>query len=972
MNLPPADLQRLLAEEPFVRKLAQSLLADEADDVVQQTWLRAMAARPGAVQQVRAWLARIVRNLAADQRRASKRREDRERSGAPRTEVPSSAELLLAEERRRELVAAVDGLPENLRTVVLLRWFEGLPPRRIAAQLEVPVQVVWNRLHTALGLLHTRLDAAHRGDRRAWLLPLVPFASSPRELPWSDLTGPGAGAVPLTAGMIAMTSKTKVWSVAAVLGTAVLAWVVWTAIEPSHVVVPEGPAAAAPVVARLETPPAAAPSPDGTAPREPVAAPTAPPTTGTVVATVRYASEPTAGADLVVVFSRPGDDFRTGGIRAVTDAEGRARFEGLAPGPGRLRVPGRSGLNAAVTVEVGATQECTLQERSGMTLSGIVVDGAGVPIGGALVEVGSPATLGEDAAPVAVTAADGTFTVRACLGICVVGARARGFAASQMHFRMRDEPGTETVRIELLAVGGVVEGIVLGPDGEPVPDAIVRVGEGRTDGIFSSNQGAPPLPAQVRTDAVGRFVAIGVPVGPQPLMARATGLAPWRGSCEVAAGGATAARIVLSPGVTCLGRVLDEAGNPVPAARVTVGKSGDFVQYRVVADESGLFTLRGLPSGEVEVAGEKRGVGKATVRVAGEPGGTVECVLRLGNGLVLRGRVVDEVGVPVARASIMGEAVSGGPYWRANADSDANGRFQLVDCPPGRRLTVNAGARERVPATRSDLLPGSEELVLQLPRDTSPRARLVGRLLRPDGTGAVGHTIEPYRSDPRKNLGEDFDAVVQAADGAFAIAVPAGTWTVRIMVKDHPTIRFDGLELAAGAVHDFGVLQITHGGTLRVEGDGAAEQVYLVLDRAERFVCGLSTAIKPPRTELLAPGDYWLLVRGKGFAATVMPFTIREGAEARLEVRPAPGVCVQVEFVPPVTGDRPRSIAFVVRRAGALVALGHTDSGLGELTGEVWLAPGNYELVTRERQPATTFPFTVAEAAGPPLRIVLR
>jgi len=39
---PEHDLQRLLDEEPFVRDLARQLVAGEADEVVQRTWLRAV------------------------------------------------------------------------------------------------------------------------------------------------------------------------------------------------------------------------------------------------------------------------------------------------------------------------------------------------------------------------------------------------------------------------------------------------------------------------------------------------------------------------------------------------------------------------------------------------------------------------------------------------------------------------------------------------------------------------------------------------------------------------------------------------------------------------------------------------------------------------------------------------------------------------------------------------------------------
>ena len=45
MTVPPPTLERLLAEEPFVRALARSLVGNDpgaADDVVQQTWRHAM------------------------------------------------------------------------------------------------------------------------------------------------------------------------------------------------------------------------------------------------------------------------------------------------------------------------------------------------------------------------------------------------------------------------------------------------------------------------------------------------------------------------------------------------------------------------------------------------------------------------------------------------------------------------------------------------------------------------------------------------------------------------------------------------------------------------------------------------------------------------------------------------------------------------------------------------------------------
>jgi hypothetical protein len=72
MTSPPDDLERLLAEAPFVRELARQLVVDDPDEVVQETWLRALEQRRRSVDRPRSWLARIVRNIASNRRRAGR------------------------------------------------------------------------------------------------------------------------------------------------------------------------------------------------------------------------------------------------------------------------------------------------------------------------------------------------------------------------------------------------------------------------------------------------------------------------------------------------------------------------------------------------------------------------------------------------------------------------------------------------------------------------------------------------------------------------------------------------------------------------------------------------------------------------------------------------------------------------------------------------------------------------------------
>ena len=67
-------------------------------------------------------------------------------------------------------------LAEPFRGTVLLRYFEGLPPREIARTTGVELETVKSRLKRGLQQLRTSLDASHGGSRRAWMVPMLPMA----------------------------------------------------------------------------------------------------------------------------------------------------------------------------------------------------------------------------------------------------------------------------------------------------------------------------------------------------------------------------------------------------------------------------------------------------------------------------------------------------------------------------------------------------------------------------------------------------------------------------------------------------------------------------------------------------------------------------------------------------------------------------------------------------------------------------
>jgi RNA polymerase sigma-70 factor (ECF subfamily) len=154
-------------------------LGDEhlADDVFQNTFLQVYiksdqyeAGRP-----VRPWLYTIATNQAVDALRRNGRHSAASLDQTVREtgdgEVRSLLELLEAQtegpleqiqgdERRRLVRAAVDGLPEFMRHVVILAYYQGLKYREIAEILDIPVGTVKSRLHAALIKLHEAWSAA--------------------------------------------------------------------------------------------------------------------------------------------------------------------------------------------------------------------------------------------------------------------------------------------------------------------------------------------------------------------------------------------------------------------------------------------------------------------------------------------------------------------------------------------------------------------------------------------------------------------------------------------------------------------------------------------------------------------------------------------------------------------------------------------------------------------------------------------
>lgn len=173
--------EHLLDNGQLIRSLATALVhgAADVDDVVQGTYAAALGSPRKAGFPLPRWLLGITRNVARRWRRDQRRRSARELAAAKPEALRSAAEVLELEELRRLVVSAVLELPEPQRSAVLLRYYDGLPPRAIAVQLDLSAAAVRSHLHRGLATLRQRLDRAVRGGRAAWVALLLPLAPVP-------------------------------------------------------------------------------------------------------------------------------------------------------------------------------------------------------------------------------------------------------------------------------------------------------------------------------------------------------------------------------------------------------------------------------------------------------------------------------------------------------------------------------------------------------------------------------------------------------------------------------------------------------------------------------------------------------------------------------------------------------------------------------------------------------------------------
>jgi RNA polymerase sigma-70 factor, ECF subfamily len=130
----------------------------EAEDIAQEAFIKAYRALPQfrGDSAFYTWMYRIAINTAKNSLAS--------RDRSPIAQDPDTPEgMALTEEIRGIVNSAIEGLPEELKTAIVLRELDGLSYEEIAAAMECPVGTVRSRIFRAREAIDKRLREVFEG-----------------------------------------------------------------------------------------------------------------------------------------------------------------------------------------------------------------------------------------------------------------------------------------------------------------------------------------------------------------------------------------------------------------------------------------------------------------------------------------------------------------------------------------------------------------------------------------------------------------------------------------------------------------------------------------------------------------------------------------------------------------------------------------------------------------------------------------
>ncbi|MBI5365309.1 MAG: sigma-70 family RNA polymerase sigma factor [Planctomycetes bacterium] len=711
----PIDLGR---ETAALRRIARGILFEPslAEDAVQEAWLAALRSQGNAAPSG-GWLNEAVRRVASGMRRNEARRVRREHAGARPEALPSAADAAGRVELLRELLDALEALEEPYRTAVQLRLVDDLPPRAIAERLGVPVETARTRVKRGIERLRARLDAKNAHRRGEFLALLAPLA----EIGHVGWTVGGLGGAK-TLGSVLVGTKTKLVVVAAVVVATCVLWTrPWEPSTSPEATLEHDVAPAAASMEAVDAERAAESNPSALASQ--VEIETEAPDRSTAVEhtwrvrgrALHGRTEPMSNAtihiEIVSGYDGPGE--RIFDAPVLSGSDGVFVVE-LAPPSTAVRVvlhpktPGFIGFRREQLVLRGAPAPQDLVVvlyPLDVGVSGVVLDMSGAPIASATVDARGGDTT---------TDHEGKFELRTStlLEHEYVTAWAEGYAECKAVAHVAGGARVEGLELRLER-SVLLHGQVLDDRGRPVEGATV--------------DGPSFVGRRAKTDSTGRFVLDGLREHEEwlAIWIDAPGFVRLRRDFQDRKVPAEEVRFVLERGLELQGRVVDEAGTPLPGALVFLGDSANSSDAApTIAGEEGRFVIRRVPRNEKHCGASLQGYAPVLrdLDLPGHGEFRAEVVLVLGPGLTARGAVVDDRGAPIPEASVY-VCVTNDYLDISAGKSAADGTFTLAGIPEREHTHLECDAKGFV-RTSVPLDPSSFHRIV-MPRS----AGLSGRVL---------------------------------------------------------------------------------------------------------------------------------------------------------------------------------------------------------------------------------------------------
>ncbi|MCP5022896.1 MAG: sigma-70 family RNA polymerase sigma factor, partial [bacterium] len=516
-----------------LQSVARAIVGDQdsAEDIVQGAWVEAMQ-RPAKAFGL-GWLRALVRSRSIDALR--RKRMEPLPGEVPTDSSPEPAMWKL--QAQQDVLAAVQSLKEPYRSTVFLRYFEGLGPKEIAAQSNVPEKTVKTRLTRAHAILRDRLGPGMGNKEGSWSPALIGFAA----LPSPTLPTATAALTPV----VPLFAMKKIALIAAGLLVGLFSYSALSS-KPSELGDTE-PKTDAPAILAMDQGGAAdlvePPKPDrktaALAVTEPVAKePVGTAGTGSLrVHVARFNGSDAANVHVIARTKTDSHEYRRY-YRSLANEQGVALFPGLPPGPYRLSTS-RSTQSKSNAIEVlpGEQTEQSLTLAQGLRVHGQVRDSNSEAIAGASIWLTSWGLGWASGSIAAQSDAQGNYELHDVPDGQSIGASADGFHPSSLVDLDMVSNATQDRKVDLVisSGGSSLRGTVRDDAGHPIQFARIAVGNGSAlpDMRLDESLRETWAPRSEQTDAKGEYSLVGLPSGNQPIQVRALGYALWNGSMDL-------------------------------------------------------------------------------------------------------------------------------------------------------------------------------------------------------------------------------------------------------------------------------------------------------------------------------------------------------------------------------------------------------------------------------------------------------